>query len=69
MWIMATRNGRLMWICLNIKRSRSSSSSFFCFFNLDGKGRLDDLEGPSFSAAPSMWLADVDYGEVGKGGS
>ncbi|GJT11015.1 hypothetical protein Tco_0858057 [Tanacetum coccineum] len=42
---MASRNGRLMWICLNIERSRSSSSSFFCFFNLDGKGRLDGLEG------------------------
>ncbi|GJR84950.1 hypothetical protein Tco_0155735 [Tanacetum coccineum] len=30
--------------CLKIERSRSSSSSFFCFFNLDGKGRLDYLK-------------------------
>ncbi|GJT95484.1 hypothetical protein Tco_1091002 [Tanacetum coccineum] len=45
MWIMDSRNGRLMWICLKIERSRSSSSFFFCFFNLERKGRLDDLEG------------------------
>ncbi|GKA56054.1 hypothetical protein Tco_0755126 [Tanacetum coccineum] len=45
MWIMASRNGRLTWICLKIDGSRSSSSSFFCFINLEGKGTLDDLEG------------------------
>ncbi|GJZ23536.1 hypothetical protein Tco_0560995 [Tanacetum coccineum] len=64
MWIMASRNKRLIWICLKIERSRSSSSSFFCFFNLDGKGRLGDLEGPSFSVALSVWLVDVDCGGV-----
>ncbi|GKA83043.1 hypothetical protein Tco_0789791 [Tanacetum coccineum] len=32
-------------ICGKIERSRSSSSSFLCFFTLDGKGRFDDLEG------------------------
>nr|GEX00588.1 hypothetical protein [Tanacetum cinerariifolium] len=43
-----------------IERSRSSSSSFFCFFNLDRKGRLDDLE---------VRLSDVGHGEARKGGS
>ncbi|GJZ35642.1 hypothetical protein Tco_0581459 [Tanacetum coccineum] len=33
---------------------------FFCFFNLDGKGRLNDLE-----VRPSY----VDRGGVGNGGS
>ncbi|GJY33200.1 hypothetical protein Tco_0417669 [Tanacetum coccineum] len=45
MWIMASRNGRLIWICLQMDRSRSLSSSFFCFFTLDGKDRFDNLEG------------------------
>ncbi|GKE86247.1 hypothetical protein Tco_1559989 [Tanacetum coccineum] len=53
---MASRIDRLMWICLKIERSHSSSSSFFCFFNLDGNGRLDDLE-------------DVGHSVAGKGGS
>nr|GEV96572.1 hypothetical protein [Tanacetum cinerariifolium] len=39
---------------------RSSSSSFFCFFNLDGKVRLADLEVRS---------SDVDCSRAGKGGS
>ncbi|GJT56061.1 hypothetical protein Tco_0991115 [Tanacetum coccineum] len=39
------RKGRLIWICLKIDRSRSSSSSLFCFFNRDEKGISDDLEG------------------------
>ncbi|GJV89711.1 hypothetical protein Tco_1533649 [Tanacetum coccineum] len=70
MWTMASRNDRLMWICLKIKRSRSSSSSFFCFFNLNGKGRLDDLEGwLFFFGFPSVWLADVDGDRAGKAGS
>ncbi|GKA97773.1 hypothetical protein Tco_0825667 [Tanacetum coccineum] len=68
MWIIASRNGRLMWICLKIERSRSSSSSFFCIFNLDGTGRLDDLEGPYFSVASLVWLADVDCDRAGKVG-
>ncbi|GJT31620.1 hypothetical protein Tco_0922039 [Tanacetum coccineum] len=45
MWIIASRKGRLIWIYLKIDRSCLSSSSFFCFFNRDGKGTLDDLEG------------------------
>ncbi|GJT79127.1 hypothetical protein Tco_1045852 [Tanacetum coccineum] len=45
MWIIASRNGKFIWIRLKIEISRSSSSSFFCFFTLDGKGRFDDLEG------------------------
>nr|GEV53072.1 hypothetical protein [Tanacetum cinerariifolium] len=45
MWIRASRNGRWILICLKIKRSHSSSSSFFCYFTLDGKGRFDDFEG------------------------
>ncbi|GJR97206.1 hypothetical protein Tco_0269380 [Tanacetum coccineum] len=52
-----------------IERSRSSSSSFFCFFNLDRKGILDDLEGPSFSVSSLVRLLDVDHGGAGKGGS
>ncbi|GJW50301.1 hypothetical protein Tco_0091652 [Tanacetum coccineum] len=60
MWIITSRNGRLIWIYLKIERSRSSSSSFLCFFTLDGKGRFDDLE---------VWLADVGFEGVGKWGS
>nr|GEY27065.1 Gag-Pol polyprotein [Tanacetum cinerariifolium] len=52
---------QLLYIPLleKIKRSRSSSSSFFCFFNLDRKGGLDVLE--EFSVA--------GRGGAGKGGS
>ncbi|GJW10395.1 hypothetical protein Tco_1576222 [Tanacetum coccineum] len=49
MWIIASRKGRLIWICLKIDRSRSSSSSFFFFFNRDGKG---------LSSSVVPWVAD-----------
>ncbi|GJU11054.1 hypothetical protein Tco_1133450 [Tanacetum coccineum] len=55
---------RLMWIYLKIERRFSSSSSFFCFFNLDGKGGLDIFE-VSFS---EKFLV-VGRGRDGKGGS
>ncbi|GJS78378.1 ribonuclease H-like domain-containing protein [Tanacetum coccineum] len=45
-------------------RSRSSSSSFFCFLTREGKGRFDDLE-----VVLSAWLARVDFDGDGKGGS
>ncbi|GJT25884.1 hypothetical protein Tco_0895821 [Tanacetum coccineum] len=51
----ALRNGRFIWIYLKIERRFSSSSSFLCFFNLDGKGGLDVFE--------------VGRGGDGKGGS
>ncbi|GJQ91271.1 hypothetical protein Tco_0002410 [Tanacetum coccineum] len=85
MWIMASRNGMLMWICLKIKTSHSSSPSFFCFFNMDEKGRLDDLEGwlkidsrgagscrmiGSASLGPSFSVASsVWLADVGHGGA
>ncbi|GKD71445.1 hypothetical protein Tco_1325535 [Tanacetum coccineum] len=56
MWIIASRNGRLIWIYLKIDKSRSSSLSLFCFFNREGKGILDNLEG---------WLKASDWGVVG----
>ncbi|GJX90559.1 hypothetical protein Tco_0343885 [Tanacetum coccineum] len=45
MWIMASRKGRLILIRLKMDRSRSSSSSFFCFFTRERKGKFDNLEG------------------------
>ncbi|GJZ02244.1 hypothetical protein Tco_0520205 [Tanacetum coccineum] len=45
-----------------IERSRSSPSSFFCFFNLDGKG-------PSLSVSPLVKLSVADCGRAKKGGS
>nr|GEX38023.1 hypothetical protein [Tanacetum cinerariifolium] len=51
MRIIASRNGGFMWICLMIKRRLSSSSLFFYFLNLNGKGGLDVLEGCCWSRA------------------
>nr|GEV33793.1 hypothetical protein [Tanacetum cinerariifolium] len=50
------------WTSLVIERSRSSLSSFFCFFNLDRKG-------PCFLVSPSVKFSVAGYGVVGKGGS
>ncbi|GJS19463.1 hypothetical protein Tco_0448095 [Tanacetum coccineum] len=66
-FMLAPRTARAFLTARGLDKIWQCEASWipFCL----GKGRLDDLEGPSFLISPSKRLSDIGRGGAGKGGS